>query len=403
MKYEVQCLEPERLEMFLERRRRGLDQTLASERSLADNLVEVLNRANEFVPSDAGSILLDDPTDKVDDPAQNKLTFIAAFGEKADLLAGKEIPATDGIAGHVYLSGKAYYTRDASKDRYFNNIIDEATNFTTNSMIALPIRLGDSVCGVLELIRAEEYSETETRLLETFAGYLSVSIQNVLDARYALAIAKRDNLTSLYNDRYLHIALADGIAASRESEKDLALIFLDLDYFKTVNDNHGHLTGSQVLLEVGRLLQEICEDCGGLPCRYGGDEFVVILPDSDLDQALALAETIRERITATTFCAKAGVIQPKPLFLEGLTCSIGVATVLHNLSGVDDEEIRTELLHMADSAMYTAKEAGRNRTVIAGAQSAHPSRAGRVNSGERHLSPARSHPATEPLRAAADD
>ena len=403
MKYKVQCLEPESLEMFLERRRRGLDQTLASERSLADNLVEVLNKANEFVPSDAGSILLDNPTAKVDDQSLNKLTFIAAFGEKADLLTGKEIPATDGIAGHVYQTGKAYYTRDASQDRYFTNIIDEATNFTTNSMIALPIRLGDSVCGVLELIRAEEYSETETRLLETFAGYLSVSIQNVLDARYALAIAKRDNLTSLYNDRYLHIALADGIAESRKHGKDLALIFLDLDYFKTVNDEHGHLTGSQVLLEVGRMLQEICEEAGGYPCRYGGDEFVVILPDTDLEEAIELAEMIRKGVTTTTFCAEPGAIQPKPLFLEGLTCSIGIATVQQHLAGIADEEIRTELLHMADSAMYIAKESGRNRTVVAGDHAADPSRSGQAPSVERHRTPARSHEAAEPLRATAED
>ena len=108
---------PSRLERFLERRRAKPNFPL--ELSLAENLVEVLRRANGFVPSAAGSILLDDPSDKKDDRRQNNLTFIAAFGDKSACLVGQTIPADQGIAGRVYLTGEAYSTPYAPSDRFF--------------------------------------------------------------------------------------------------------------------------------------------------------------------------------------------------------------------------------------------------------------------------------------------
>src|SRR5436190_2968917 len=232
---------------------------LQPEMSLGDNLIEVLRKASEFVPASAGSILLDNPVEKLPDRRQNTLTFIAAFGEASENLLGRRIPSDRGIAGHVYLTGTAYTAPDVREDSFFYSEIDRGTQYTTESLVAIPIRIGSEVCGVLELINrrnSREFSEQDRHLLEIFASYISVSIQNVLDGRHALEVAKRDNLTGLYNDRYLHIALAQAIAACLEDGRDLAVLFLDLDYFKRVNDTHGHLAGSQVLREVGRLLRK---------------------------------------------------------------------------------------------------------------------------------------------------
>src|SRR4029077_9481892 len=102
---------------------------------------------------------------------------------------------------------------------------------------------------------APGYSQEDRNLLEIFAGYISISIQNVLDGRQAQEIAKRDNLTGLYNDRYLHIALAETIRRCKAEGQDMAVLFLDLDYFKHVNDTHGHLPRSQVLREGGHPLR----------------------------------------------------------------------------------------------------------------------------------------------------
>ncbi|HYG61084.1 MAG TPA: sensor domain-containing diguanylate cyclase [Thermoanaerobaculia bacterium] len=365
---ECHCLDHVQLERFLERRR--ANPTFPLEISLAESLTEALRRANSFVPSAAGSILLDNPQEKQEDRRRNTLTFIAAFGEKADGLVGKTIPADHGIAGRVYLTGEGYVTPNAPGDRFFYRGMDEQTRYQTHSLIAIPIRIEQEVCGVLELINRRHssgYSEQDRNLLEIFAGYISISIQNVLDGRQAQEIAKRDNLTGLFNDRYLHIATSDSIRRCKTEGLDLAVLFLDLDFFKRVNDTHGHLAGSQVLREVGHLLRQKTTAVGGLAARYGGDEFVVLVPGFDMGDAIDLAEEIRASVVSTTFSAQPGEIQPEPLYLKGLTCSIGVATMrLHLDNDVSVDVCKSSLLRLADAAMYVAKETGRNRTATAG-------------------------------------
>ena len=365
---EVFSLDPHALEQFLERRRASLP-NFEPEMSLADNLVEVLRKANEFVPSQAGSILLDNPRLKQVDRSRNRLTFLAAFGDKAQLLVGQTLPADQGIAGHVYLSGKAYSSRDVASDRFFDASIDAETQYRTQSLVAIPIRIGTDVCGVLELINrrgADSFTEQERDLLEIFADYISISIQNVLDGRLAQEAAKRDNLTGLFNDRYLHSALEQTLVRCRTEELDLALLFLDLDYFKLVNDRHGHLAGSQVLRETGQLLRRSVGLARALVARYGGDEFVVVIPDVPAVEAMAIAERLRADIEQAVFCNAPGEIQPEPLFLSGIGCSIGVATLSRHVPREQSLAIaKSQLLRLADSAMYRAKESGRNRVMLA--------------------------------------
>lgn len=356
------------MEAFLERRRATL--AFSSEMSLAENLVAILHKANEFVPSAAGSILLDNPLDKMLNRNKNLLTFVVAFGEKAETLIGREIQADQGIAGRVYLTGEPYHASNVSRDSFFFSGMDEVTQYSTHSLVAIPIRIEHEVCGVLELINrqdARDFSDRDRDLLQIFAGYISIAIQNILDGRRAQELAKRDNLTGLFNDRYLHNALSRTIEKCVANRDDLAVIFLDLDYFKRVNDTHGHLAGSQVLREVGHLLKAQMRGSDSTPARYGGDEFVLVVPKMHLDEALDLSEKIRNVILGSTFCAKAGDIQPEPLNLSGLTCSIGVATLDRHVDpGTPSESAKSTLLRLADMAMYVAKKTGRNRTAVAG-------------------------------------
>ncbi len=365
---ELHSLDARELQRFLERRR--ANPSFPLEMSLADNLAEILRKADEFVPSKAGSILLDNPTDKHPTREQNTLTFIAAFGPKSQSLVGRQIPADKGIAGHVYIQGRSYCTQDVQSDPLFYPVFDRQNDYYTHSLVAIPIRIEQEVCGVLELVnrrQKEFYSQQDLNLLEIFAGYISISIQNVLDGRQAQEIAKRDNLTGLYNDRYLHIALSHSIEQCQAQGNDLSLLFLDLDFFKRVNDSHGHLAGSQVLREVGQLLQEVSSPVGAIAARYGGDEFVLALPGLDLVAAIDLAERIRETIVGSTYCSEAGEIQPEPLGLKGLTCSVGVASLRRHVSEAESvESAKSTLLRLADAAMYVAKETGRNRSAVAG-------------------------------------
>jgi diguanylate cyclase (GGDEF)-like protein len=361
---DVLSLDPTALEKFLERHRANPPH-FPLEMSLADNLVEVLRKANEFVPSEAGSILLDDPRNKRSVRVQNTLTFLAAFGDKAEAIVGQTIPSDHGIAGHVYQTGHAYFTSNVVTDNIFDPRIDRATEYRTCSLIAIPIRIGTEVCGVLELLNREgdaNYTVHDRNLLEIFAGYISIAIQNVLDGKLAYEYAKRDNLTGLFNDRFLHSALEHAIAESRKAGDDLALLFLDLDYFKRVNDTHGHLAGSQVLREVGHLLRHRIPDPEAIVARYGGDEFVVAFPQTGREKALEIAESLRVQLAQTEFCRRPGEIQPAPLHLTGLTWSIGVATLRHSIPvELDLAATKSLLLRQADTAMYRAKEEGRNR------------------------------------------
>ncbi len=383
---EVVSLDPPALERFLGRQR-ARPPHLPLELSLSENLIEVLRKANQFVPSEAGSILLDDPLDKRSDRAKNRLTFLAVFGEKASSLIGQSRPAGRGIGGYVYRSGNAYMTSNAEEDQFFDASVDAETRYQTRSMVAIPIRIGTEVCGVLELINrlgAPSFSERDRQLLEIFADYIAISIQNVLDGKQAFEFAKRDNLTGLYNDRYLHSALEDSIRNSLRSGTPLSLLFLDLDTFKSVNDVHGHLAGSQVLRDVGQLLRRLIEEPPGLIARYGGDEFVIVLEGLDLDAAVKHAEAIRCAVAEAVYCDQPGEIQPEPLHLQGMSCSIGIASLSQVESDTNPTIAKSLLLRLADAAMYRAKEAGRNRVV-----QADPERDRQVVSDLRTLTPSK--------------
>jgi diguanylate cyclase (GGDEF)-like protein len=363
----VLSLDPRDLERFLERRRANPPH-LPLEMDLAENLVAVLRKANEFVPSEAGSILLDDPREKHADRSRNRLTFLAVFGDRAEALVGQSIPADRGIAGWTYQTGRAYYSTDVAGDPHFDARVDRETAYSTRSLVAIPIRIESEVCGVLELLNrhgANGYGPEDRDLLEIFAGYISIAIQNVLDGRIAQEVARRDNLTGLYNDRFLHSALDHAVEECGSTGEDLALLFLDLDFFKHINDTHGHLTGSQVLREVGALLRRRFEGGREITARYGGDEFVIVVPGADAEGGRALAEELRRAISGNAFCARPGEISSDVLDLRGLTCSVGVS----HLSGGGGErtpaEVKRRLLRDADAAMYRAKESGRDRVAVA--------------------------------------
>lgn len=142
---------------------------------------------------------------------------------------------------------------------------------------------------------------------------------------------------------------------------------MDLDNFKLVNDTHGHLAGSQVLKEVGYLMRVVIRRAGVTLARYGGDEFVVILPGCDPDQAAAVAEAVRMAIGRQRFLRGTFSWSPQPVdFREPLTCSIGVAVYPEHVPrrGSSDHR-RNMLLRAADQAMYVAKAAGKNKVVMA--------------------------------------
>ena len=360
-------LENPQLERFLERQKSGV--SLRGDFDLDHVLREILQKANEFVPSESGSILLDDPFRKVASRNENELVFIATFGEAGRDLVGQRLEAKFGIVGRVYQSGTPYLSANVGGDSFFYPEIDAKIGHTTHSIVCVPIYIGKHVCGVLELINrldGHPFTERDKTLLEIFAGYTSFTLQNALDAKRARELAKKDDLTGLYNDRWFNVRLTESLAKARESRSELTLIFMDLDQFKIVNDHHGHIAGSQVLREVGFLLKRTVTDDKATLARYGGDEFVIILPDTSLERGMEICEEIRHSIEDTTFLDRPWGLGNPPLRLRGvISASIGIAQHIPESSTAESiEHEKSELLRRADAAMYRAKSRGKNQVVV---------------------------------------
>jgi diguanylate cyclase (GGDEF)-like protein len=164
-------------------------------------------------------------------------------------------------------------------------------------------------------------------------------------------LAIRDGLTGLFNHRHGEDRLADEVDRARKFNRDLSLLFIDLDNFKFFNDKHGHLAGDEVLHSLGKLMSGATRDSDTL-ARWGGEEFIIIAPETNEQQACQLAETIRKLVAEYAFPHA----DQQPLGYVSL--SIGVATMSDGIANAE------QLLKLADKAVYRAKESGRDRTVF---------------------------------------
>jgi len=200
-------------------------------------------------------------------------------------------------------------------------------------------------------MKSEGSLDLKTEYLEEILAHATVYFRTITDIDEARYLSYIDDLTELYNPRYLKVSLKRAIKQSAGTNNHFALLFIDLDHFKEVNDTYGHLVGGQLLCEVAKVLKNSVRNAD-IVVRYGGDEYVIVLFNTNKQKALTVAERIRKNIENHVFLGREG-------YRIRLTACIGIAVY------PDDAKTYKKLIDFADRAMYIGKEETRNTIHLA--------------------------------------
>jgi diguanylate cyclase (GGDEF)-like protein len=276
-----------------------------------------------------------------------KLVFRAHKGHLTPLLReGTPLVDSDGICKQTLRSGKPIMVNDVSEAKGYIQGFAE-----TQSELCIPLVSFGQVVGALclESDRANAFDQGDVPALESVADICANAIQNAHYFERVRHMAYVDGLTGVFNRRYFEIRVTEEIERAKRYTGAMSLIMIDLDHFKRLNDEFGHLMGDDVLRQISTIFTQNLRKVD-VACRYGGEEFAIIVPETTGEDAYYVAEKLRKAIQTAVF---PGV--PRPV-----TISAGVAS--YPVNG----EARDELIKAADEALYQAKQSGRN-TVVASA------------------------------------
>jgi diguanylate cyclase (GGDEF)-like protein len=315
---------------------------LVSERSPQRVLEAVGDGLRELVPYDTLTLYRADVAGRMLRPELVRDAYAQ------EILALGPLPFGYGITGAAAEARTPQLVENAQLDERSQQV--PGTPDEPESMMAIPLLAGEELKGVLCLYRLGEgnrFTEEEYGLAIRFGEAAALAIDNA-DIRARLEMeALTDHLTGLYNHRYFHDRLAAEIRRARRRRGSVSLLIYDIDDFKRVNDTRGHLVGDHVLSRVAEVSRDTCREEDVL-CRIGGEEFTVILPGSEEQEAVAVAERLRQAVEGTS-PARGGRV----------TVSVGVAEFPRHA-------VRPrELLARADAALFEAKAAGKNRVAVA--------------------------------------
>ncbi|MGH9870380.1 MAG: diguanylate cyclase [Candidatus Polarisedimenticolia bacterium] len=321
----------------------------------------VMSHAQALIRTEAWALLLLDDKDQT-------LSFQLTTGGRMAAMRAHRVRLGEGIPGWVAQHKRPVVIHDVRKDRRFDPRFDRMLNFTTRSVLCTPLISRGRIIGAVELInkRRGRFTTEDLAMVTTLVEPGAIAIENAILYQKSAELTVTDDLTKLFNSRYLNVHLKREIKRSRRYEMPVSLIFLDLDGFKKVNDSHGHLAGSRALYEVGQVLQETVREID-VVSRYGGDEFTIILPQTGAEGAMVIADRIRMALEERIFLADLGLA-------VRLTASFGVSTF------PDHGQSREELIQGADQAMYLVKDRGKNGVALA--LQATASEKGRVQTWE---------------------
>ncbi|MBZ5721803.1 MAG: diguanylate cyclase [Acidobacteriia bacterium] len=266
----------------------------------------------------------------------------AEAGTTAQAL-GKRIPLGQGILGRVARTGETALVQ-TSGDGQLQGVLPQS-----RAVLCIPITYGETLLGVLnvESQREDAFAPQDVLIMKTLGDLLATALHNAFVFQKLQQQSITDGLTGIKTRRFFWESLTSEWRRASRSGRPFSVVLMDLDKFKEVNDNFGHLEGDLVLARIGRLLEQKCRQ-SNVVARYGGDEFVILMPETGVEQAQVLAERLRVWISTDPMISE-----------HGITGSFGVASFpVHGFS-VED------LIRVADAGMYVSKHAGGDRVSTA--------------------------------------
>lgn len=331
---------------------------LAAVGDLSELLRLILQRATSAVNADKGSLmLLDEPTDE--------LVIRVVTGlpdpEMARRIESGEIECRrfrrgQGVAGQVLETGEAVRIDDTEVDVTFS---DRDGSFV-RSLLCLPLKVDEIVIGVLNIsnrVDGRPFSDDDVELLEAMASQASIAIARM--RLYELAI--RDDLTGLLLRRFITDRLRQELRRAARYDDDVTVMMCDIDHFKNINDTYGHPAGDAVLVKVAETLVDDLRMQVDLPARWGGEEFLVVMPQTSEPEAQIAATRLRDRLAALQIPLPRGTRPADEDTQVTVTMSFGLAALSSADTG--SEQTAEGLIKRADDALYMAKRTGRNKVV----------------------------------------
>jgi diguanylate cyclase (GGDEF)-like protein len=289
----------------------------------------------------------------LDDLISGYRNFKSSESKLNSLVKSLKIPlerAEESVLVLTFLEGMPLHITKETVSKFSQDPLISALN--TTEFITVPLKAKDRAIGVIladNVYTKEPITKDDIRLLTMFANQAGMAIENAYLYEKTVILSQTDSLTKLWNHGYFHYKLSELLEKAKEENLHLSLIILDLDNFKIYNDRLGHQTGDEILIKVSEIIRESSRK-DDFACRYGGEEFVIILPRTKREEAYIIAERIREKIERFPF--KYENILPG----ERLTVSLGIASFPEN--GISKQDLIT----YADKKLYEAKSGGKNRT-----------------------------------------
>jgi diguanylate cyclase (GGDEF)-like protein len=318
-----------------------IGKALTSTLDLQEVLTLIMGKISELLRPSTWTLLLSDEK-------RQELHFQIAIGRNSTKIKDVRIKVGMGLVGWVAQTGEIAVIEDVARDPRFSPEIDGILHPHIRSVVCVPLKSKDRTLGVIELINCFEgrFPDEDLSMLTSLADYAAIAIENAMHVKRIQELTITDDCTNLHNSRYFNYMIDAELSRSKRYNYNFALIFFDLDRFKLVNDTHGHLCGSRLLREIGDLIKQHLRDID-TAYRYGGDEFILLLPQTSKESALLVAKRLCNLLNQTSIKLEEDVHVK-------ITASFGVAAF------PVDATSKVELVRLADQAMYRVKNRTRN-------------------------------------------